>query len=188
MQDWSSLIPKCLSGDRRAEYALYKACFNMLMRICWRYTNNEDDAAALMNSGFLKILSNLEKYDQSKSFEAWAKTVMVRTIIDQYKSDIKRKETIHSVDMDELHPSFHPADINNAEGNLGIDEILTEIKKLPEPARTVFNLFVFDGLDHNEIGKEMGFPANTSKWHLSNARKFLQKRLAEVVSHTKISL
>lgn len=158
------------------------------MRICWRYAPNEDDAAALMNAGFLKILTNLDKYDQTKSFEAWSKTVMVRTIIDQYKADVKRKQMIQSVDMDEMMPSLHPVDKNKAEGNLSIDEMMNEIRKLPEPARTVFNLFVFDGLDHNEIGKELGFPANTSKWHLSNARKFLQNRLAVIVSYMKIPL
>ncbi len=160
----------------------------MLMGMCYRYTKNEDDAAVLMNTGFLKIIGNLKKFDQAKPFEAWAKTVMLRSIISEYHADTKRRETFVAVSMDELRTSAHPVDFNEAENNLGIDEIMNEIKKLPEPGLTVFNLFVFEGLDHNQIGSELGMPANTSKWHLSKARKFLQNRISNLLSKVNLLL
>ncbi len=160
----------------------------MLMGMCYRYTMNEDDAAALMNTGFLKIISNLKKYEQDKPFAAWAKTVMLRSIINHYHADTKRKETFVAVSMDELRPTAHPVDINEAEANLSIDEIMHEIKKLPEPCLTVFNLFVFEGLDHNQISSALGMPANTSKWHLSKARKFLQNRISKLLSKVNLVL
>ncbi|MDF1868563.1 MAG: RNA polymerase subunit sigma-70, partial [Saprospiraceae bacterium] len=56
------LIKDCKRGDRKAQFQLYKSCFNVLMAVCVRYQQNEEDAAASLNAGFLKILNNLDKY------------------------------------------------------------------------------------------------------------------------------
>ncbi|MDN3687255.1 RNA polymerase sigma factor [Cyclobacterium jeungdonense] len=48
---------------------------------------------------------------------------------------------------------------------------------LPAGYRKVFELFVFEGLSHEEIGKELSISQNTSKSQLSRASIHLQRLL-----------
>ena len=65
------LLKDCKRGDRKAQYQLYKSCFSVLMSVCVRYQKNEEDAAAVLNLGFLKILNNLDKYKSEVPLIAW---------------------------------------------------------------------------------------------------------------------
>jgi RNA polymerase sigma-70 factor (ECF subfamily) len=49
----------------------------------------------------------------------------------------------------------------------------------------VFNLYTVDGYSHKEIGEMLGINEGTSKWHLSNARKILKKKLIEMFPQLK---
>jgi RNA polymerase sigma-70 factor (ECF subfamily) len=59
------------------------------------------------------------------------------------------------------------------------EEILQLVRKLPPATQAVFNLYVVDGYTHKEIAGMLQISEGTSKWHLSEARKTLQKQLKE---------
>jgi RNA polymerase sigma-70 factor (ECF subfamily) len=56
-------------------------------------------------------------------------------------------------------------------------DLLGIIQTLPPMSRTVFNLFVFEGYSHKEIGKILEMSEGTSQWHVNNARKSLQQKI-----------
>ena len=51
------------------------------------------------------------------------------------------------------------------------------IRELPEGYRMVFNLYVIEGYNHQEIAEMLHISENTSKSQLSRARMALQERL-----------
>jgi len=53
------------------------------------------------------------------------------------------------------------------------------VRELPAATQAVFNLYVMEGYSHAEIGKLAGISEGTSKWHLNEARKKLQKLINE---------
>jgi RNA polymerase sigma factor (sigma-70 family) len=169
-----TLIKACLQRDTRAEYALYNECFQTLMSICYRYTRNEDDAADMVNKGFLKILTNLSKYDASKPFNKWAVSVMINTIIDEFRSNKTYKTMMQHTDIYPVETASHLV-INEAEQKFNAADIMKCINKLPDASKMVLNLYVFDGLSHKEIGTELSISEGTSRWHLSNARSLLKE-------------
>lgn len=179
-----SILDACLKKDRKAEYAMYKACHAFMFPICLRYKPNRDDALDLFNRSFLKIIQNLEQYDREKSFEKWSKKILVNTIIDEHRKnknytqhiELKSSETF----LDE--PVF---DLNLAEDKLNTNDILKEIQRLPEPSRNILNLFVFEGLTHEEISASLGISAVTSRWHLRNARIILKQKLSKILGRKK---
>jgi RNA polymerase sigma-70 factor (ECF subfamily) len=61
--------------------------------------------------------------------------------------------------------------------NLSYDEIIRGIQQLSPGYRTVFNLFVIEGLSHEEVATHLGISVGTSKSNLSKARMQLQKIL-----------
>jgi RNA polymerase sigma-70 factor (ECF subfamily) len=57
---------------------------------------------------------------------------------------------------------------------LSEDEIHAMIRSLPMGYRTVFNLKVIEGYEHEEIAELLGIQASTSRTQLLKARKMLQ--------------
>ncbi|MFY7732222.1 MAG: RNA polymerase sigma factor [Bacteroidia bacterium] len=179
------LISLCLKQDRKAESALYKYCFTKLMPICHKYYKSKDDTLAQINKAFLKILNNLSSFDGNKSFDAWIKTIMVNTIIDEFRVNKKRNALYIDNNNEQVDLDFHPFNLNEAEAKLTAADIQIHIQQLPESSKMVFNLFTVDGYNHKEIGEMLGINEGTSKWHLNNARKILKKKLIEMFPQLK---
>jgi RNA polymerase sigma-70 factor (ECF subfamily) len=51
------------------------------------------------------------------------------------------------------------------------------VKKLPPATHAVFLLYAVEGYNHREIAEQLNISEGTSKWHLSEARKTLQKMI-----------
>jgi RNA polymerase sigma-70 factor (ECF subfamily) len=179
------LIGLCLKQDRKAESALYKYCFTKLMPICHKYYKSKDDTLEQINKAFLKILNNLSRFDGGKSFDAWIKTIMVNTIIDEFRVNNKRNTLFIDKDYEQVDLDFHPFNLNEAEAKLTAADIQVHIQQLPESSKMVFNLFTVDGYNHKEIGEMLGITEGTSKWHLNNARKILKIKLIEMFPQLK---
>ena len=179
MQVDPKLLDACKKNDRKAHNALYKKCFGYLMAICLRYTSNREDAEGLLNAAFLKIITNLDKYDQKIPFGSWINRITVNTIIDDFRRDKKRRESMSNADFQDVHVNTVGVDFNKASQELEAEELEAMIKQLPDMSRKVFNLYAIDGYTHKEIGDMLGISDGTSKWHVSFARKSLQGMLKE---------
>ncbi|MFZ4796308.1 MAG: RNA polymerase sigma factor [Bacteroidia bacterium] len=184
-KELQQLISLCIKQDRKAESALYKYCFTKLMPVCHKYYKSKDDSVEQLNKSYLKILNNLSKYDDSKSFDAWIKTIAVNTIIDEFRVNNKRNALFIDKDYEEAALNYHSFNLNEAEAKLTADDIQVQIQKLPESSKMVFNLFTVDGYSHKEIGEMLGINEGTSKWHLNNARKILKKKLIDMFPQLK---
>lgn len=171
-------IRKCRKGSRRAQFDLYKLCFDFLMITCNRFTNSREDALALLNQGFLKILTKLDSYDDEKDFFPWISTIMVRTAIDEYRSKKTYKsETVFyesDSDLDDLYVLDSTLEVVE---QMSADEIKKLIFELPENERLVFTLYEMEGFKHHEIAAQMGVSERTTKRYLKSAKYMLQKRL-----------
>jgi RNA polymerase sigma factor (sigma-70 family) len=182
------LIKDCMRSDRKAQFQLYKSCFSLLMGICRRYHSNENDAAAIMNQGFMKILTNIKKYRPEIPFEAWARKVMINTLIDEFRKTRKVKELMETVDFSEGQwEESGIFDWNHAEQAFDADQLKSYIHQLPPVSRKVFNLYAIDGYKHAEIAELLNISMGTSKWHLSFARKKLQEMLQKALNESKVS-
>ncbi|MDX2248151.1 MAG: RNA polymerase sigma factor [Bacteroidia bacterium] len=187
MQDISpELIRACIKEDRLAQSQLYRRCFSALMGICMRYMKNEDDAVAVLNMGFLKILKNLDKRRAEVPFEAWIRRIMINTIIDEFRKNKRHLETLTYTDFESGSFPQDFVDLNEAEHKFDAEAIGQMIQELPEMSRKVFNLYAIDGYSHKEIGEMMGISDGTSKWHVSFARTKIKEMMQKAmkVIHT----
>lgn len=171
------IIKSCTRGDRKAINLLYEYGFKILMPVCFRYNNNEEDARASFNAGFIKVLKGLEKVDGDINFNAWAKRIMVNSLIDEYRKNKKYNARITRSDNEAELDYYSKGHCNEAESNLGYENIMMLVKELPAASAHVFNLYVIEGYSHREIGEKMEMSEGTSKWHLSTARKLLREKL-----------
>lgn len=174
----SKLIQDVIKGKRKAQLELYRLCFSVLMSVCSRYKNNKEDAAFLANDAFLKILKNLNKYDEKNPFEAWIRRITINVVIDDYRKNKKRIGMFETVDEFD-HTASEIKYFNEIDKEMGEEEVYQCLLKLPLATRTVFSLFAIDGFSHKEISEKLEISLETSKWHMKEARKRLKVIVAK---------
>jgi RNA polymerase sigma factor (sigma-70 family) len=167
------LIVRCIRGDRKAEFELYRLLYSFMMGICKRYLSQEEKARELLNMGYYRVLKNIGSYRPDAPFIFWVRRVMINTLINEYKKE-KIHYSSHSY-VENYHDSAGYTDINNALETLDNEEIRRHIEKLPAASRRVFNLYFIDGLKHSEIAELLKISEGTSKWHLKFARDKLRE-------------
>lgn len=181
------IIKKCRKNDRQAQFDLYHYSFDYLLAICFRYQRQREDAVSLLNDAFLKILLNLENFDESKEFFPWAATITVRTAIDQFRSQQKYKEATdlkeHDSDLEEVQ--LNPANRSTIEG-LSAEDVREMIYSLPERERMVFVLFEWEGYQHYEIAQKLDCSERSSKRYLRQAKESLKKTLSQKQALKKV--
>lgn len=175
------LITACLNRERKAQCELYKKSYAFLMAICRRYAGSNYEADDLLNIGFLKILGNLEKYQPKIPFAVWMRRIMINTIIDEYRKNVKHNEHISYVGQH--YDTGMNFELNEALTNLDLEEIQRCIDLLPQVSKKVFNLFIIDGYSHKEIAKMLQMTEGTSKWHVNFSRQKLQESLQHLVTN-----
>lgn len=166
------LINGCIENDRRAQELLYRQFYGQMMAICLRYTRQEEDAIEVLHNGFMKVYRNMHTYDANKaSLYTWIRTIMVHAAIDFIRQRGKFYNNI------ELEKAEEPAIDADAVQRMSARELLKLVQRLSPATQGVFNLYVIEGFNHREIANLLGISEGTSKWHLSEARKQLQKLL-----------
>jgi RNA polymerase sigma-70 factor (ECF subfamily) len=171
-------VGACALNKRESQKVIYSSFYGYAMAICDRYTNNQEDAVEILNDGFLKIFREIHHYqpaytDVVSSFKGWLRKIMVYTAIDHFRKYHKHRM------MTELDSVVYqiPAVAEDAFEKLSHEEIIRAVQDLSPGYRTVFNLFVIEGLSHDEIAQQLGISVGTSKSNLSKARRQLQKIL-----------
>jgi RNA polymerase sigma-70 factor (ECF subfamily) len=148
-----------------------------MMTLCLRYTKNEADALEVLNSGFYKVFRSIRQYDADKAaFYTWVRTIIINSCLDLVKAQQNKSGTGK---LDEAVTVHVPPSVIS---KMTATEILALVRELPASTQAVFNLYVLEGYSHNEISSLMGMSEGTSKWHLSEARKKLQKMIKEQMS------
>jgi RNA polymerase sigma factor (sigma-70 family) len=171
-QNIESLLQGCLANERKAQEGLYREFYGFAMSVALRYSRDEHDAADIMSHAFVKIFKSLRTYDPNKgSIHAWIKKIVMNEGLDHIKS---RKRFSDNV---ELETVAEPEVNNTILQQMGSEEIMNIIKRLPPATHAVFILYAVEGYNHREIGERLGISEGTSKWHLSEAKKILQQKL-----------
>jgi RNA polymerase sigma factor (sigma-70 family) len=171
-------VGACALNKRESQKMIYNSFYGYAMAICDRYTSNEEDAVEILNDGFLKVFREIHHYspaytDVVSSFKGWLRKIMVYTAIDHFRKYHKHRMV---TDIDNVMMQL-PANGEDAIDKLSYEEIIRGIQELSPGYRTVFNLFIIEGLSHDEIAEQLGISTGTSKSNLSKARKQLQRIL-----------
>lgn len=141
------------------------------MGICLRYSRTREEAVEILNDGFIKILSKIDKYSPGLSFKGWVRKVMINSAIDYYRRNEKH---YHSLDISHVQ---YESSAENVFDTLGEQDIIAAIQLLPPSYRMVFNLFVIEGFKHEEIANQLNISVGTTKSNLAIARNKLKRIL-----------
>jgi RNA polymerase sigma-70 factor (ECF subfamily) len=181
------LVEGCKNQSRLSQQEVFSKMYGILYGICLRYADDSDEAEDILQNGFIKVFKGIENYKGDGSFEGWIKRIVINTAIDNYR----RKKVKPVVTDSELieRTSIKIADEVEDESiynQVPINEVMIAIQKLSPAYRTVFNLYVMEGYNHNEIAEMLEISVGTSKSNLSKARhnlKVMLQPLIDRISH-----
>ena len=177
LESLHTIINGCVQNNSRDQKCLYEKYYGYCLKIVFRYVYRYDKAVDVVNDGFVKIFRSFSKfeYKNNESLEmmlmGWMRTIMINTAIDQLRKNNFLPEIGDISETIWMHEDKSQA----SDRTLLYKELVKEIKKLPPSYRTVFNMYVIDGLTHQEIANLLGISVGTSKSNLSKARVILQK-------------
>ncbi|MEO8412155.1 MAG: sigma-70 family RNA polymerase sigma factor [Ginsengibacter sp.] len=166
------LIKEAKHGSAAAQKYLFDQWAEKMNMVCRRYVKNQEDAEELLLNGFYKFFKKIGgfNYKGDAALYMWLKKIMINEcLMFLRKKNVFTIVTEASVEEISLQ--------EDALGKLSAEEIFNLIVQLPVGYRTVFNLYVLEGMTHSEIAKQLGIAEGTSKSQFSKAKILLQKMI-----------
>jgi RNA polymerase sigma factor (sigma-70 family) len=171
------IVERCKSGDRKAQYEIYKlyakAMFNVSLRITHDYAEAED----VLQEAFLSAFQHIDSFQYQASFGSWLKKIVVNQAISRL-----RKRKIETDPIDDVRTDFEdvPNVIDEEDVTYEVAKIKNAMQKLPEGYKMVLSLYLFEGYDHTEIAEILAISENTSKTQYLRAKRKLIEILKKV--------
>ncbi|MBC7885640.1 MAG: RNA polymerase sigma factor [Saprospiraceae bacterium] len=174
--DLNQLLHQAIRNDRRAQKVMYQKYSPKLLSICRQYISDMHTAEDVMVTAFMKIFTNLSRFEHRGNFEGW----MSRIAVNECISHIRGNKIMWFAEDNDI-----VSEVCNADIDLQTRDIQTMIDTLPYGCKMVFNLFVVEGYKHMEIADMLDITEGTSKSQLAYARKLLQQMLQQdkIINH-----
>lgn len=190
MEDEIELTDKCKKGESSAFKQVYNQYAGSLMAVCMRYAGNRMDAEDILHNAFLKIFRSFDKftYKGKGSLKAWLIRIVINESVEFLRG--KKLEQDSTVDVDGMNKDIEDTDVEmESDGSelftIPKERLTAFIGELPSGYRTVFNLYVFEGKSHKEIGDMLGITERTSSSQFSRARRLLRSKIMGYLSNGK---
>ena len=165
------LLERLRQQDRAAQKWLYERYSPLFFSVCRRYLRSREDAEEALVSGFFKVFSQIEKYSGEGNFEGWMRRVMIN------ESLMLLRKTEYLVFPGDQFTAPDGPDGFSIEADISAREIMELLEQLPNGYRTIFNLYVLEGMKHQEIADLLGISINTSKSQLILAKEKMRNLL-----------
>ena len=161
-------------GDVRAQEKLYRMFAPKMFGVCLRFAKDKTEAEDNLHDGFVKVFTNISKFRYEGSLEGWIRRIMVNVSLERYR----KQNLIHSVEEIGIYESQNISE--DILDKISANELIELIQELPPRYRMVFNLFVMEGLSHQQIGEMMKITIGTSKSNLSRAKDILKRKVKDL--------
>jgi RNA polymerase sigma-70 factor, ECF subfamily len=164
-------------GDTTAFEEIHSRYHRFIYAVAFRMTGNEADAEDLTQDSFVSVLRWVGSFRGEASFTTW----LYRLVVNQAKMHFRRRksrpeELTRGGALSELDAGVaRRANSDQVLDRLSIDKAM---RGLPPGYRAAFILHDVAGYEHEEVARQMGWTAGTSKSQLHRARAGLRKMLA----------
>ena len=175
-QEENEIIRLAIENNRSAQQKIYAKFSSKMLSVCRQYIKDIHQAEDIMITAFMKVFTNLKKFEQKGSFEGWIRRIMVNECI----SCIRVQKKITFVEDE----NYFEESFNNIESQFSVEDIQFLIDGLPDGYRMIFNLYAIEGYKHQEISSMLGINEGTSKSQLSHARKILKEQIVKLKNYS----
>jgi RNA polymerase sigma-70 factor, ECF subfamily len=171
------------NGDRQAFEELVDMYKDKIYHLGYRMLGNSGEAEDVVQDTFLRVYTNLDRYDENQKFSTWIYRIATNLCIDR----LRKRKPNYSLDAEMPDGegadwySMLPADQGTPEEETVLSETQHQIRKaidtLPEKYKSVVILRYLHDLSLQEIGDVLKMPVTTVKTRVHRGREFLRKKL-----------
>jgi RNA polymerase sigma factor (sigma-70 family) len=175
------LAQAAASGDERAYAQLVSRHKDGLYRLLRRYLGDPDEAYEAAQEAFIAAWGALSRYDRSRSFGAWLRTIAINKARDRGRRLAVRRIVFGTTSLDD-DPARDRADAAARADDAIIDRerislLQRAIARLPATLRAPLLLTAIEGRSHQEAGEILGVSAKSVETRVYRARKILADTL-----------
>lgn len=169
------LINRCENNDQMAQMKIYDLYNRAVYGTIIRLIKDPMETENLMQDTFLSAFDNLKNFRSEASFGTWIKKIAINKSL----NSLRKKSPVYLDIPEERIPDKEFAEIDDHTNRFTLEEIKQEISRLPEGYRVVINLYLLEGMDHDEIAEILNIKAVTSRSQYLRAKKKLAKNLMD---------
>lgn len=170
----TDLIKKCKNNNSKAQLQVYDLYCDAMFKTAYNFTQDKAVAEDMMQESFIKAFQKLNQFNESVSFGAWLKKIVVNQCLDYLK---RRKLKI--VEINENHLQLTDEDDWQVHSSISIDQVHYAIEQLPENYKITVKLFLLEGYDHQEIAQILNITEVASRSQLFRAKNKLKELLKQ---------
>jgi RNA polymerase sigma-70 factor, ECF subfamily len=172
-------VERCLNGEREAFDELVLEYQRSIYRLCFRYSQNVEEAYDLAQDAFLKAYQGLRTFNRRSSFKTWLYRVAINNCLNYLHRQRSHGEEVE-VDSTEDH-SVHIHE--RVEQSEQLRALRASIEKLPPRQQAALKLRVYDQLSYEEISKVLKCTVSTAKTNVFFALATLRKVMKVETRH-----
>lgn len=157
-------IGKLKQGDRKSFEYLYDHYAPNLYGVISNIVPSSDIANDVLQSAFVKIWQNIEKYDVAKgTFFTWMLNICRNLAIDEYRKAKRNREKV--IRVNEEGVGKNKGMTNSSSDNLSKKtyELRQAIQQLPNEQKYVIEQLYLGGMTQRELAKTDNIPLGTIK-------------------------
>lgn len=177
----AELATAAAAGDERAYSALVTRHKDGLYRLLRRYLGDADEAYEAAHEAFIAAWGALSRYDASRPFGAWLRTIAINKARDRGRRMAFRRLLFGTATFEDSGA------LGEADSAASPDEAVMDrqdlamlagaIARLPDALKAALVLTAFDGWSQQEAGDILGVSAKTIETRAYRARRILARTL-----------
>lgn len=173
--DEQVLIERAAAGDKASAELLIKGHQSSLYAYILRLSGRPELAEDIVQDAFVRVLTNLDRFDPRFRFSTWLFTIAKRLLVNasQKHRPVYDSELVgvwRGSEDEPSRPAIDQEDLDNARE--AIDHALSE---LSEEQRQIILLFHQQEWPISQIAEHMKMPEGTIKSHLHRGRKKMRR-------------
>jgi RNA polymerase sigma-70 factor (ECF subfamily) len=161
--------------------ALFQEQRDPLFRFLFRLTRNASDAEDLLQETFLTVWRKRALYDGRGSASGFLRSTAYRLFLNQAQLSARRSDLapLAAGERNGLPESAGELDGRERDETVGflVARVREALDELPEPTRTAFVLFRYEGLTCAEVAETQGAPQKTVETRIARATQLLAEKL-----------
>lgn len=171
------------NGDRRAFAELVELYKDKIFHLAYRMLGNRQEAEDVVQETFLRLYTNLHRYDETQKFSTWIFRIATNLCIDR----LRKRRITYSLDAEVGENNgndFYEMMASNddtTEKQVIVSETKRHIRRtidqMPEKYKSIIILRYLQDLSLQEISEILSMPITTIKTRLHRGREYLRKRL-----------
>ena len=172
---------RAAGGDRAAFSALMRQTRAALFRIIRRYVGDEQEAWDLLQDTYAAAWLNIRRYDPTRPFEAWIRTIALNKCRDWSRRRFVRRLIRSGVELSSPEAMAVPDGTESADERMEAGDRLARLNeamgRLPPHLKAPLLLTAIEGRSQAETAGLLGVSVKTVETRVARARRKLSDAL-----------